>query len=295
DALNLSWGKLHWGFTTEDGDKANHLAGFFINFRNRCRYGRKWAGQDSHCFANDVVVCVLLSLFLLRHGDDLLAFGGICCCIACSCCAFLWQQELRHIAVLHWGGIAFVAHEAGDTWGVTNNRPRGIVKLHPHQDITWQQFTLDELLLAVFVFQDLLDRHNNIEDGVFYFQRLRTHIKVGLYLVFVAGVALDDVPLTRKLLELLGVLAQTTTVIRICITLSGCFLRFWLSICRLSLWCLCFYGFSFCWIRVCVFSGLDCFRSLGLHGFDKSLADVVGAVFGVGALVIFGHVVLHLQ
>src|SRR5699024_7089634 len=181
----------------------------------------------------------------------------------------------------------------------------------PHQDITWQQFTLDELLLAVFVFQDLLDRHNNIEDGVFYFQRLRTHIKVGLYLVFVAGVALDDVPLTRKLLELLGVLAQTTTVIRICITLSGCFLRFcwfsfsWfglclLSLCRLSLWCLCFYGFSFCWfsfcwIRVCVFSGLDCFRSLGLHGFDKSLADVVGAVFGVGALVIFGHVVLHLQ
>src|SRR5699024_11389132 len=113
------------------------------------------------------------------------------------------------------------------------------------------------LPISVFVFQDLLDRHNNIEDGVFYFQSLRTHIKVGLYFVFVAGVALDDVPLTRKLLELLGVLAQTTTVIRICITLSGCFLRFWLSLGWLG-----FYGFSFCWLsscwlRVCVFCALS--------------------------------------
>src|SRR5699024_200945 len=141
--------------------------------------------------------------------------------------------------------------------------------------IAWQQFTLDDLLLAVFVFQDLLNTHNNIEDRVFYFQSLRTHIKLGLYFVLVACVSLDHLLLTRTLLELLGVLAQTTTVIRICITLSGCFLRFWLSLGWLG-----FYGFSFCWlsscwIRVCVFSGLDCFRSLGLHGFDKSLADVV--------------------
>jgi len=117
--------------------------------------------------------------------------------------------------VLHRRRITLIAHERGHTRGLTDHGPGSVVHVHAHKHVARQKLALDQFLLAVLVLDGLLDGHDNLVDGVLDLKGLGAHLQVGLYLVFVAGVGLDDVPVARLLLQLAGVLAQAALVLAV--------------------------------------------------------------------------------
>jgi hypothetical protein len=116
----------------------------------------------------------LLSLLLFEdrreHGEDLI-------------------EAQRH-------GVVGVAHEAGDTRGVADGAPRGVGQVHADQHVTGDADAVDDLALSVLDLNDFFHRNLDFEDVIFHVQGLDAGLKVGLDAVFVAGVGVDDVPVT---------------------------------------------------------------------------------------------------
>ena len=155
---------------------------------------------------------VLLCHFLFWHGHDLLALSLIRGGIALGGRCFVRHQEFSHITGFNRGGVALVAHEGGHTRGFTDDGPSGVIEFGADEDVARQQLALHNLLLAVLVLEHLLNRNDNLKDRVLDLEGLGTHVQVGLYLVFVAGIALNDVPLARLLLQLAGKRTQALAV-----------------------------------------------------------------------------------
>src|SRR6185312_940704 len=86
------------------------------------------------------------------------------------------------------------ADEAGDARGVADRTPRLVVEVHPHEDVAGEDLALHLHALAVLDLGDLFGRHLDLEDVVLHVERGDAALEVGLHLVLVAGVRVDDVP-----------------------------------------------------------------------------------------------------
>ena len=92
--------------------------------------------------------------------------------------------------------VVGVAHEAGDAGGVADGAPGGVRQVHADQDVAGDADAVDDLALSVLDLNDFLHRNLDFEDVIFHVQGLDAGLKVGLDAVFVAGVGVDDVPVT---------------------------------------------------------------------------------------------------
>ena len=106
----------------------------------------------------------------------------------------LRQQELHDVVERQRRRPRRRADEAGDAGGVAHRAPRLVVELHAHQDVAGQHLAVDLLALAVLDLGDLFGGHLDLEDVVADVQVLHAGLEVGLHLVLVAGVGVDDVP-----------------------------------------------------------------------------------------------------
>ncbi len=79
---------------------------------------------------------------------------------------------------------------------MADGAPGGIRQVHPDQDVTRDADAVDDLALSVLDLNDFLHRNLDLEDVIFHVQGLDAGFKVGLDAVFVAGVGVDDVPVT---------------------------------------------------------------------------------------------------
>src|SRR4051812_12217185 len=88
--------------------------------------------------------------------------------------------------------------EARDARGVADGAPRLVVELHPDQQVAGQDLAVDLRALAVLDLGDLLGGHLDLVDVVLDVQGLDPRLEVGLHLVLVAGVGVDDVPVAGR-------------------------------------------------------------------------------------------------
>ena len=72
--------------------------------------------------------------------------------------------------------------------------PRVVVEVAPAEQISGEDLLLDDDLLAVLELDDVLHRDDDLEDPVLHVHRDDPALEVGLHLVLVAGVGVDDVP-----------------------------------------------------------------------------------------------------
>src|SRR5918998_3503564 len=115
--------------------------------------------------------------------------------------------------------------EPGDPGGVAHRAPGLVVEVHADEQVAGQLLAVDLGALAVLDLGDLLGGHLDLEDVVLHVQRLDARLQVGLHLVLVAGVRVDDVPVAELaaqhlahrlgrvgLLVVLGLLARPVQV-----------------------------------------------------------------------------------
>src|ERR1700712_395064 len=76
------------------------------------------------------------------------------------------EQELRDLVEGQGRGPRRRPDEAGDAGRVAHRAPRGVVEVHPHEDIAGQHLALDLLALPVLDLGDLLGGHLDLEDEV---------------------------------------------------------------------------------------------------------------------------------
>jgi len=96
-----------------------------------------------------------------------------------------------------------VPDEPGDPGGVAHGAPRLVVQVHAHQDVARQHLAVDLLALAVLDLGDLFGGNLHLEDVVADIEVLHTGLEVGLHLVLVAGVGMDDIPVARLAAQVL--------------------------------------------------------------------------------------------
>jgi hypothetical protein len=72
--------------------------------------------------------------------------------------------------------------------------PGVVVHVHLDEHVAGQDPLLDLHLLAVLGLDDLLGRHDDAPDERLLLHRHATVLEVGLDLVLVAGIGVDDVP-----------------------------------------------------------------------------------------------------
>ena len=104
------------------------------------------------------------------------------------------QQELHHVVERQRRRPRRRADETGDAGRVAHRAPRLVVELHADQDVAGQHLAVDLLALAVLDLGDLFGGHLDLEDVVADVEVLHAGLEVGLHLVLVAGVGVDDVP-----------------------------------------------------------------------------------------------------
>ena len=88
------------------------------------------------------------------------------------------------------------AHEASDSGGVAHDIPRVFIHNHVNQDVTRKHPALDGTALAVFQFDFFFSRNNHLVDAVaaHIMHRSRAMLKVFFNLVFIARIAMNDIP-----------------------------------------------------------------------------------------------------
>ena len=85
------------------------------------------------------------------------------------------------------------------------HRAPGVIGVvHADQDVTRELVALDQLLLAVLDLGDLFGGHLDLEDVIADVKVLHAGLEVGLHLVLVTGVAVDDVPVAGGAAQLLA-------------------------------------------------------------------------------------------
>src|SRR5215218_2775934 len=106
------------------------------------------------------------------------------------------HQDLHDLVDRQRRGAGGGAHEAGDTRGVADRAPRLVVELHADEEVARQDLAVDLRALAVLDLGDLLGGHLDLIDVVLDVQRLDARLEVGLHLVLVARIGVDDVPVS---------------------------------------------------------------------------------------------------
>ena len=165
------------------------------------------------------------------------------------------------------GRVVGVADESGDTRCVAHGAPRFVGQFHADEHVTGDADATNLLALAVLDLDDVFHRHLRFEDELFEVEADGAVLEVLLHAVLVAGVGVDDVPVTllhaQLGLELLGRVDFIGGV-----AFSGVVL---LAVGRVS-------GFgSFCGIGV---NGFVC--GLDVSSLGGGRLGVVGRLFGFG-------------
>ena len=86
------------------------------------------------------------------------------------------------------------ADEPGDARRVLHDRPRLVVQIHVHEHVAREDALLGLHLLAVLRLDHLLGRHDHAPEPRPLVHRDDAVLEIGLDLVLVAGVGVDDVP-----------------------------------------------------------------------------------------------------
>jgi hypothetical protein len=90
--------------------------------------------------------------------------------------------------------VVGVANESRHTGGVTHRRPRVFVEDHTNQNIGGNANARDELALTVLDVDDVLERHGYLKDVVLHVHREHAVLDVGLDLLLVTRIRVNDVP-----------------------------------------------------------------------------------------------------
>jgi hypothetical protein len=98
-------------------------------------------------------------------------------------------------------GLVVGADEAGDAGRVLHDRPGVVGELHLDQDVAREHAALLGDLLAVLRLDDLLGRHDDLDDALLLLHRLASVLEIGLDLVLVPRISIDDVPLEHARLR----------------------------------------------------------------------------------------------
>ena len=107
-----------------------------------------------------------------------------------------------HGLVAHAGDVA-AADEAGHARRVAHDEPGVGVQDHLHQHVAGVDLLLDGHALAAADLDLVLFGHQDLEDLVVHAHRLDAVLEVGLDLLLVARVRVDDVPVLGRRLDLL--------------------------------------------------------------------------------------------
>ena len=109
-------------------------------------------------------------------------------------------QDLLDFVLVERDGLAAdagdvgAADEAGDARGIAHDEPAVRVEDHLHEHVARVDLLLDGMALALADLDLVLHRDEDLEDLVFHAHRLDAVLEVGLDLVLVARVRVDDVP-----------------------------------------------------------------------------------------------------
>src|SRR3954451_16819521 len=91
-------------------------------------------------------------------------------------------------------GLRAGADEPGHAGRVLDDRPRIVVQVHVHEHVAGEDALLGLHLLAVLRLDHLLGRHDDAAETHALPHRLDAVLQVGLDLVLMAGIGVDDVP-----------------------------------------------------------------------------------------------------
>ena len=84
--------------------------------------------------------------------------------------------------------------ETSNTGGVAHNVPGMFIDDHVDEDISREDLTWDDLFLAVLDLDLIFNRYDHIEDHVAHVGRVDQALKIGLDLILIARIRVDDVP-----------------------------------------------------------------------------------------------------
>ena len=114
----------------------------------------------------------------------------------------------RHRLIALAGDVA-AAHEAGHARRIADDEPGFRVEDHLHEHVAREDLLLDGDTLSAADLDLVLLGHQDLVDLVFHAHGLDAVLEVGLDLLLVAGVRVDDVPALLRARDLREVLEET--------------------------------------------------------------------------------------
>src|SRR5215212_3156153 len=109
----------------------------------------------------------------------------------------LGLEDLGHFLLGQRGRLGPGADEAGHTGRVADHVPGVVVQVHADQQVAGEDLARDDLLLAALDLHDVFHGDHDLEDPLLHVHRGDAALEVGLDLVLVAGVGVDDVPVPQ--------------------------------------------------------------------------------------------------
>src|SRR5215218_8703621 len=109
----------------------------------------------------------------------------------------LGLEDLGHFLLGQRGRLGPGADEAGHPWRVPDHIPGVVVQVHADQQVAGKDLAGDDLLLAALDLHDVFHGDHDLEDPLLHVHRGDAALEVGLDLVLVAGVGVDDVPVSK--------------------------------------------------------------------------------------------------
>src|SRR5215204_1683273 len=109
----------------------------------------------------------------------------------------LGLEDLGHFLLGQRGRLGPGADEAGHTGRVADHVPGVVVQVHADEQVAGEDLARDDLLLAALDLHDVFHGDHDLEDPLLHVHRGDAALEVGLDLVLVAGVGVDDVPVPQ--------------------------------------------------------------------------------------------------
>src|SRR5918996_1175895 len=106
----------------------------------------------------------------------------------------LGLEDLGHFLLGQRGRLGPGADEPGHAGRVADHVPGVVVQVHADQQVAGEDLAGDDLLLAALDLHDVFHGDHDLEDPLLHVHRGDAALEVGLDLVLVAGVGVDDVP-----------------------------------------------------------------------------------------------------
>src|SRR5215211_659889 len=173
ELLDLVEGQLDRGLAAEDGDQDLELLLVGVDLGDRAGQLGERAGGDGDGLAD----------LPLDPRLELLDRLGL--------------EDLGHFLLGQRGRLGPRAHEAGHDGGVPDHVPVVVVQVHADQQVAGEDLAGDDLLLAALDLHDVFHGNHDLEDPLLHVHRGDAALEVGLDLVLVARVGVDDVPVPQ--------------------------------------------------------------------------------------------------